>query len=188
MPDQSITIEDGINLRTLTNTTGMIHSTEPYSGEHQLVVASSLSTATNAKIEIRVTNTSPSPFALKKKTNVAEFTILSPQEAKQLHPLNSVAFKVLAEDTTEQALEYVNKLLKFSKNLRPFTGFGSPRQIIRETHQSTLPSRAESSGKQRNYKPTRSITHTTALKTKNLLSQLIANGRSHNSATKTRQT
>ena len=42
-------------------------------------------------------------------------TILSPQEAKQLHPLNSAALKVLADDNTEQALEYVNELLKSSE-------------------------------------------------------------------------
>ena len=115
MPDQCITIEAGINLRTITNTTGIIHPTEQYSGEHQLVVASSLSTVSNSKIEIRVTNTSPNPFTLKKNANVAEFTILSPQEAKQLHPLNSATLKVLAEDNTKQALEYVNELLKSSE-------------------------------------------------------------------------
>ena len=38
-----------------------------------------------------------------------------PQEAKQLHPLNSAALKVQADDNTEQALEYVNELLKSSE-------------------------------------------------------------------------
>ena len=122
IPDQCITIEAGINLSTITNTTGIIHPTEQYSGEHQLVVASSLSTVSNSKIEIRVTNTSPNPFTIKKNTNVAEFTIMSPQEAKQLYPLNSAALKFLAEDNTEQSL-----------------------QIIQETHQHTLLSKAESS-------------------------------------------
>ena len=82
MPNQCVTIEAGFNLRTLTNTTGIIHPTEPYSGEQQLVVASSLSTATNSKIEIRVTNISPSPFTLKKFATIAVVTILSPQKAK----------------------------------------------------------------------------------------------------------
>ena len=126
MPDQCVTIEAGINLRTLTNTTGIINPTEPYSGEHQLVVASSLSTVTNSKIEIRVTNTSPNPFTLKKNTNLAEFTILSPQEAKQLHPLNSAALKVLAEDDSEQALEYVNELLKSSEKPQTVQNFWFP--------------------------------------------------------------
>ena len=126
MPDQCMTIEAGINLRTITNTTGIIHPTEQYSGEHQLVVASSLSTVSNSKIEIRVTNTSPNPFTLKKNANVAEFTKLSPQEAKQLHPLNSAALKVLAEDNTEQALEYVNELLKSSEKPQTIQNFWFP--------------------------------------------------------------
>ena len=126
MPEQCITIEAGINLRTITNTTGIIHPTEQYSGEHQLVVASSLSTISNSKSEIRVTNTSPNLFTLKKNANVAEFTILSPQEAKQLHPLNSAALKVLAEDNTEQALEYVNELLKSSEKPQTTQNFWFP--------------------------------------------------------------
>ena len=126
MPDQCITIEAGINLRTITNTTGILHPTEQYSGDHQLVVASSLQTVTNSKIEIRATNNSPSPSTLKKNANVAEITILSPQEAKQLHPLNSAALKVLAEDNPKQALEYVNELLKSSEKPQTAQNFWFP--------------------------------------------------------------
>ena len=89
-------------------------------------MASSLSTVSNSKIEIRVTNTSPNPFTFQKNANVAEFTILSPQEAKQLHPLNSAALKVLAEDNTEQALEYVNELLKSSEKPQTTQNFWFP--------------------------------------------------------------
>ena len=126
MPDQCLTIEAGINLRTLTNTPGIIHPTEPYSGEHQLVVASSLSTAMNTIIEVRVTNISPSPFTLKKNATVADFTILSLQIAKQLHPLISAALKVLAEDNTEQALKYVNERLKSSEKPQTVQNFWFP--------------------------------------------------------------
>ena len=89
-------------------------------------MASSLSTISNSKIEIRVTNTSPNPFTLKKNANVVEFTILSPQEAKQLDPLNSAALKVLAEDNTQQALEYVNGLLKLSEKPQTSQNFWFP--------------------------------------------------------------
>ena len=108
MPDQIVRVEEGIKLRTLTSTTGIIHPTEPYSREHQIVVASSLMTTSSSKIEVRVTNTSSDPFTLKKNASVATITILLPQEAKQLQPLNPAAFRVLADDNTEQALEYVN--------------------------------------------------------------------------------
>ena len=80
MPNQCATIEAGINLRTLTNTTGTTHRTEQYPGDNQIVVASSNSTTSNSKTEMRVTNTSPNPFTLKYKTTVAEFLILSPKK------------------------------------------------------------------------------------------------------------
>ena len=105
MPEPCVTIEAGINLRTLTNTTGIIHPTEQYSGDNQIARASSISTVLNSKIEVRVTNTSPAPFTLKKNPTSAKFTILSPQEAKQLQPLNSAALKVLTDDNSDQALE-----------------------------------------------------------------------------------
>ena len=76
-PEQCVTNEDGINLRTLANTTGIIHPTEQYSGDNQVVVASAISTASNSKLEVQVTNTSSNPFTLKK--TFAEFSILSPK-------------------------------------------------------------------------------------------------------------
>ena len=112
MPDQCVTVEATINLRTLIHTTGIIHPTEQYSDDNQRVVASSLSTTSNSKIEVRVTNTSPNPFT---HSTIAEFSILSPQEATQLQSFNSATLKVLADENTDQALEYVNEILKSSE-------------------------------------------------------------------------
>ena len=64
------------------------------------------------KVPIRLTNTSPTPFTIKKNTVVAEFHTTTPKEAKNIKPLSTAALKVLTEDDTEQALEYVNELLK----------------------------------------------------------------------------
>ena len=79
------------------------------------MVASSISTASNQKIDIRVTNTTPTPYTIKRNTTIAEFKILSPEEAKELKPLNSAALKVLAEDDSEDAMVYINELLKTSE-------------------------------------------------------------------------
>ena len=111
MPDQCVTIEAGNNLRTFANTTGIVHPTEQYSGENQIVVATSISTVSNSKIEVQITNTSPYPFSPKKNATVAELSTLSPQDAEQLIPLNSASLKVLADDNSDQALNYVNELL-----------------------------------------------------------------------------
>ena len=39
---------------------------------------------------------------------------MSPEEAKELKPLNTAALKVLSEDDSEDAIVYINELLKFS--------------------------------------------------------------------------
>ena len=83
-----------------------------YAEDKPIVLASSLSTVHDMKGPIRLTNTSPTPFAIKKNTVVAEFHITSPKEAKNIKPLSTAALKVLIEADSEQALEYVKELLK----------------------------------------------------------------------------
>ena len=39
---------------------------------------------------------------------------MSPEEAKELKPLNTAALKVLTEDDSEDAIVYINELLKAS--------------------------------------------------------------------------
>ena len=100
MPHQCTKIEAGIN-NCQYHTTDIVHVIEQGTRDNQRVVISPISTATNSKIQIRITNTSPNPFTLKKNTSVADFHILSVQEAKQLRPLNSAALNVLADDDSE---------------------------------------------------------------------------------------
>ena len=81
-PDQCITVEAIVNFKSIADTTGIIHPTQNYSDDKPIVLASSLSTVHNVRVPIRITNTSPTPFTIKKKTVVAEFYITTPKEAK----------------------------------------------------------------------------------------------------------
>ena len=111
-PDQCITIEALVIIRAIADTTGVIHPLPTYSEDKPIVIASSLSTVHEMKIPIRITNTSPTPFTIKKNTVEAEFHITTPNEAKNIKPISIAALKILTEDDSEQALEYVNELLK----------------------------------------------------------------------------
>ena len=111
-PDQCITVEAAVNIRSIADTTGVIHPIPSYTEDKPIAIASSLSTAHEMKVPIRITNTSPTPFTIKKNTVVAEFHITTPKEAKNIKPLSTAALKVLTEDDSEQALEYVHELLK----------------------------------------------------------------------------
>ena len=93
---------------------GVINPATNHCSGDPLVVASSISTASNQKIDVRVTNTTPTPYTIKKNTRVAEFKIMSPEEPKELKPLNTAALKVLPEDDSEDAITYINALLQTS--------------------------------------------------------------------------
>ena len=57
---------------------------------------------------------------------MAEFHITSPNEAKNIKPLSTAALKVLTEDDSEQALQYVNELLKTTEKLETAQQFSFP--------------------------------------------------------------
>ena len=113
-PDQYITIEVLVNIKSIADTTGFIHPMSAYAEDKPLVLASSLSTIHNMRVHasFRLTNASPTPFTIKKNKVVAEFHITTPKEAKNIKPLSTAALKVLSEDDSEKAIEYVNELLK----------------------------------------------------------------------------
>ena len=113
-PETTQTITAYTDITSTIDTTGVINPATNHCSGDPLVVASSISTASDRKIEVRVTNTTPTPYTIKKNTTVAEFKIMSPEEAKELKPLNTAALKVLTEDDSEDAILYMNELLKTS--------------------------------------------------------------------------
>ena len=113
-PETTQTVTGYTDISSNIDTTGVINPATNYCSGDALVVASSISTASNRKIDVRVTNTTPTPYTINMNTTIAEFKIMSPEEAKELKPLNTAALKVLTEDDSEDAIVYINELLKSS--------------------------------------------------------------------------
>ena len=138
-PDQCSTVEALVNISSIADTTGVIHPISAYTEDKPMVIASSLSTVHEMKVPIRITNTSPTPFTSKKNTVVAEFQITTPKEAKNIKPLSTAALKVLTEDDSEQALEYVNELLKKTKKPETTQQFWFPNPDSPGDHSTHTP-------------------------------------------------
>ena len=68
---------------------------------------------------------------------VVEFHITTPNVAKNIKPLSAAAIKVLTEDDSEQALEYVNEHLKTTKNPKCPNSSGSQPQTTQVTSTHT---------------------------------------------------
>ena len=121
---QTITVHTDVSSNIVP--TGVINPAINHCSGNTLVVASSISTAVDRKLDIRVTNTAHTPYTIKKNTTVAEFKIMSPKEAKELKPLNTEALKVLTEDDSEDAIIYVNERLKTEDSPPPNQNFWFP--------------------------------------------------------------
>ena len=112
-PEKTQTITVHTDVSSNVDTTGVINPAITQCTGNTLVVTSSNST-TNRKLDVRATNTAHTPYTIKKNTTIADFKIMSPEEAKELEPLNTAALKVLTEDDSEDAIIYINELLKTS--------------------------------------------------------------------------
>ena len=113
-PETTQTITTYTDISSTIDTTGVINPATNHCSGDPLVVGSSISSASNRKIDVRVANTTSTPYTMKKNTTIAEFKIMSPEEAKELKSLNTAALEVLTEDDSEDAIVYINELLNTS--------------------------------------------------------------------------
>ena len=106
-------------------TTGIITPVEQYSETAPLLISHSMSTITDKEVPIRVTNTGESPYTLKKNTQVADFTVLTPEQSKFIKPVDTAILQMLPSDDPDLTL-YLNELLKSNKQESQETNFWFP--------------------------------------------------------------
>ena len=56
------------------------------------------------------------PYTLKKETHMANFSILTPEQTKHIRPVNPTSVRHLLNNSHDDAIHYINSLLKTSKN------------------------------------------------------------------------
>ena len=85
-----------------------------------LQMTASLVTLTNGQVSVHLNNFIDSPYTLKRGTQVANFTILTPIQMKNVKPINPVTTWHLLHDNPENAAHYASSLIK-SKKPEDFT-------------------------------------------------------------------
>ena len=149
-PETTHTISVHTDVSSNVDTTGVVNPAINHCSGNTLVVASSISTVENHQLDIRVTNTAHTPYTIKKNTTVSEFKIMSPEEAKELKPLNTVAPRCLPRMIQKMPSHTKSNSSRLQIG-RPQTKFsGSPHLKTTGTQPTILPSKAEYYGKSRN--------------------------------------
>ena len=56
-----------------------------------------MSTIIDRKTAVRVTNTTESPYGINKNTQIAEFSVVTPEQAKFIKPVDTAILSIMPE-------------------------------------------------------------------------------------------
>ena len=71
------------------NATGTVTPVEKFTEAASLIISHSISTITDRKTAVRVTNTTESHYTINKNTQIADFSVVTPEESKFIKPVDT---------------------------------------------------------------------------------------------------
>ena len=108
---QAVLIHDSITIPQMTtktiaafvdhvsewNTTGTGTPVEKFTKAANLIISHSMSTIIDRKIAVRVTNKTESPYTINKSTQIAEFSVVTPEQSKFNKPVDTAILSMIPE-------------------------------------------------------------------------------------------
>ena len=113
-PTTTKTITAFIDHPSKWNTTGTVTPLDKFTETASLLVSHSTSTIIDKRIAVRVTNTTESPYLIKKHTQIAEFSVVTPEQSKHIKPVDMAILSMIRQDDPDRTA-YLNELLRASK-------------------------------------------------------------------------
>ena len=113
-PTTTKTITAFIDHPSKWNTTGTVTPLEKFTETASLLISHSMSTKIDKRIAVRVTNRTESPYHIKKHTQIAEFSVVTPEQSKHIKPVDMAILSMIPQDAPDLAA-YLNELLRTSK-------------------------------------------------------------------------
>ena len=107
------------------NTTGTVTPVEKFTEAASLIISHSMSTIFDRKIAVRVTNTTESPYTINKNTQIAEFSVLTPEQSKFIKPVDTAILSMIPEGDPD-LVTYLTELLRTNKLDQPNNTFWFP--------------------------------------------------------------
>ena len=96
------------------NTTGTVTPVERFTEAASLIISHSMSTIVDRKIAVRVTNTTESPYTINKNTQIAEFSVVTPEQSKFIKPVDMAILSMIPEGDPD-LVTYLTELLRTNK-------------------------------------------------------------------------
>ena len=125
-PTTTKTITAFIDHPSKWNTTGTVTPLEKFTETESLLISHSMSTIIDKRIAVRVTNTTESlSYLIKKHTQIAEFSVVTPEQSKHIEPVDMAILSMIPQDDPDLTA-YLNELLRTSKPAQQDNTFWFP--------------------------------------------------------------
>ena len=96
------------------NTTGIVTLLEKFTETANLLICHSMSTIIDKRIAVRVTNTTESPYPIEKHTQIAKFSVVTPDQSKHIKPVDMAILSMIPQGDPNLTA-YLNELLRTNK-------------------------------------------------------------------------
>ena len=95
-------------------TTGTVTPLEMFTETASLLISHSMSTIIDKRIAVRVTNTTASPYLIKKHTQIAHFSVVTPDQSKHIKPVDTAILSMIPQGDLDLTA-YLKELLRTNK-------------------------------------------------------------------------
>ena len=113
-PATTKTVTAFIDYPSKWKTTGTVTPLEKFTETACLLISHSTSTIIDKRITVRVTNTTESPYLIKKHTQIAEFSVVTLQQSKHNKPVDMAILSMIPQGDLDLTA-YLNELLRTNK-------------------------------------------------------------------------
>ena len=96
------------------NTTGTVTPLEKFTETASFLTSHSMSTIIDKRRAVRVTNTTESPYIIKKHAQIAEFSVVTPEQSKHIKSLDMAILSMIPQSDSDLTA-YLNELLRTNK-------------------------------------------------------------------------
>ena len=96
------------------HTTGTVTPVGKFTEAASLLISQSISTINDKKTAVRITNTTETPFSIKKNAQIAEFSVVTPEQSKFIRPVDTAILSMIPEGDPDQTT-YLNEIFRTNK-------------------------------------------------------------------------
>ena len=114
LPSTAKTITAFVDHRSKWNTTGTVTPLEKFTETASLLISNSMSTIIDKRMAVRVTNTTESPYLIQNNTQIAEFSVVTPDHLMHIQPGNMAILSMIPQGGLDPTA-ILNELLRRNK-------------------------------------------------------------------------